>query len=243
MPGVSFIKILFFYPILFYQNCIDAQSGDCFNNDWSNRVVGCAGMLFKGQFSCSEQISLEFNNNILGLKFHFSFTIGKFDSWDAGSDSLQVLANNAVLDTFTYRPNEGTTMCFNSFYPDMFQSKSYIFYLPQGTKTLKLTLQGHFDENADNESWGARGFTLEILEPCVEFYSDCNFQGDVWRICNGNQTSQVRNIPFEIKSILIVNGIQVKIRDPRYHGGQTQTYTSSQYCLSSYQFPKYNQNA
>ncbi|CAD8177850.1 unnamed protein product [Paramecium octaurelia] len=243
MPGVSFIKILFFYPILFYQNCIDAQSGDCFNNDWSNRVDGCAGMLFKGRFSRSEQISLEFNNNILGLKFRFTFTIGKFDSWDHDDDYLQVLANDVVLDTLRYGAYQGSGLCFEPKYSELFEQKQYIFYSPIGRKSLKLTLQGHFDEDVDNESWGARAFTLEILEPCVEFYSDCNFQGDVWRICNGNQTSQIRDIPFEIKSILIVNGIQVKMRDPKYHGGQTQTYTSSQYCLSSYQFPKYNQNA
>ncbi|CAK88837.1 unnamed protein product (macronuclear) [Paramecium tetraurelia] len=242
MPEVSFIKILFLYPILFYQNCMDAQSGDCYNNDWSNRVADCAGTLFKGRFSCSEQISLQFNNNILGLKFRFNFTGVKLDSWDAGYDYLQVLVNDVVIDTVSYAANLGTNMCFNSGYQDMFYSKSYNFNLPQGKTSLKLTLQGHFDEDVDNEAWGAKRFTLEIFQPCVEFYSDCNFQGEVWRICNGNQTSQVRNIPFEIKSILIVNGIQVKMRDPKYHGGQTQTYTSSQYCLSSYQFPKYNQN-
>ncbi|CAD8162612.1 unnamed protein product [Paramecium octaurelia] len=242
MPGVSFIKILFLYPTLYYQNCMDAQSSDCFNNDWSNWVADCAGTLFKGRFSHSDQISLQFNN-ILGLKFSFSFMVGKFDSWDPGEDQLQVLVDDAVIDTFTYGPYYGTYMCFNSTYPEYFDSKSYVFNLPIGRKSLKLTLKGSFNEGVDNESWGAKKFTLEILEPCVEFYSDCNFQGDIWRICNGNQTSQVRNIPFEIKSILIVNGIQVKMRDPKYNGGQTQTYTSSQYCLSSYQFPKYNQNA
>ncbi|CAD8139901.1 unnamed protein product [Paramecium octaurelia] len=242
MSNVSFIKILFFYPTLYYQNCMDAQSGDCFNNDWSNRVTNCAGNLFKGRFSHSDQISFQFNN-ILGLKFRFSFMVGKFDSWDPGDNYLQVLLDDAVIDTFTYGPYQGTSKCFNSDYPEYYDSKSYVFNLPIGRNSLKLTLKGSFDEDIDNESWGAKKFTLEILEPCVEFYSDCNFQGDVWRICNGNQTSQVRNIPFEFKSILIVNGIQVKLRDPKYHGGQTQTYTSNQYCLSSYQFPKYHQNA
>ncbi|CAD8153432.1 unnamed protein product [Paramecium octaurelia] len=240
MPGVSFIKILFFYPILFYQNCMDTRSGDCYNNDWSSNVVDCAGNIVIGRFTANEKISKQFSN-IIGGKFGFNFTIVKFDSWDF-VDTVTVFADEIELGKFYYNAGDGVDMCF-AFYQELFDSKAYQFRLPEGRNSLKLTLQGHFDEPLTNEGWGAKRFTLEILQPCVEFYSDCNFQGEAWRICSGNQTSQARKIPFEIKSILIANGIQVKMRDPKYHGGQTQTYTSSQYCLSSYQFPKYNLNA
>ncbi|CAK64780.1 unnamed protein product (macronuclear) [Paramecium tetraurelia] len=241
MPGVSFIKVLFLYPIFYYQNCMDAQSGDCFNNDWSNQVAECAGILFKGRFCCEDQISLQINN-IVGLKFRFGFTIVKIDSWDPGVDNIKVIAEDEVLDTLSFGPYEGTSMCFNTDYQDLFASYSYMFNLPQGKNSLKITLKGYFNEKVENESWGAKRFTLEMFIPCVEFYSECNFQGQAWRICNGYQTSQVRDIPFEIKSIIIANGIQVKMRNPKYNSGQTQTFTSSQQCLSSYQFPKYNQN-
>ncbi|CAK91398.1 unnamed protein product (macronuclear) [Paramecium tetraurelia] len=240
MPKVSFIKIVFFYPILVYQNCMDTRSADCYNNDWSNKVGDCAGNIFLGPFTLNETISRQFDN-VRGARFGFNFTIAKIDSWDP-NDFLIVFADEIEIGKFWYTPADGVDMCYVQ-YLDLFAEKQIKFNFPEGRSSMKITLDGNFDEPLSNEGWGAKRFILQILQPCVAFYSDCNFQGEVWTICSGNQTNHARDIPFEFKSILIENGIQVKMRDPRYYGGQTQTYTSSQYCLSSYQFPKYKQNA
>ncbi|CAD8090404.1 unnamed protein product [Paramecium primaurelia] len=73
----------------------------------------------------------------------------------------------------------------------------------------------------------------------VYFYSQCNYQGTVYQIQQGQSLDRSNKIPFEIKSISICPNIIVKLRDPSYFGGGNEAFSSSQACLDGYKFPTY----
>ncbi|CAD8196272.1 unnamed protein product [Paramecium pentaurelia] len=232
MVRVSFIKILFMHPFLLYEGCVQNPGADCINIGWTNgnRIVECAGKYYVGDFTGGQKVSQIFPCPP-ERKLILSFTIAKFDSWD--QESVFIYVDNELIGKITYSPFEGSQICLNSFYPDLMEKKSYQFVSPIGQNSFKLL----FDDNLqsfDIESWGFRDIRLQILNPCVDFYSECNFLGDMWRICAGNQTLFVKFVPFKIKSINILQGISVQMKDSRYNGGTLQTYNSNQTCLDDF---------
>ncbi|CAD8196284.1 unnamed protein product [Paramecium pentaurelia] len=232
MVLISFIKILFLNLILLNQDCVELPGADCLNNGWTNahKVVSCQGITYMGQFTGGRRISKTFwcpSENLMRL----SFTIAKFDSWDG--ESVFVYKDNVLIGKITYSPYDGTYMCLISHYPDLMEKKSYQFMLPKGQNQANFQLVDNLE--ADNEeSWGIRDITLQVVDPCVNFYSECNFQGDLWKICSGNQTSLSKYVPFKIKSIFILDGIIVQMKDQNYQGGIHQTFTSNQTCLDDF---------
>ncbi|CAD8117454.1 unnamed protein product [Paramecium sonneborni] len=239
MIGISLIKILFLYRAPIYQSCFDPLGSDCLNNGWSisNRIDTCAGIKYIGRFG--ERVPL--TQTFLcpqGLQMKFSFTIGMFDSWDL-QENFFVYCDNVLIDTFKYTPAHSSHLCFDSVYREDIVQKSFRFQSPLGKNSLTLKLQDDLDESINNESWGIRNVLLEVFEPCVDFFSECNYQGEFWRICAGNQTSLSKNLPLQIKSIIILKGIIVKLKDAKYFGGNMQTYTTDQPCLNDFNFPKY----
>ncbi|CAD8167254.1 unnamed protein product [Paramecium pentaurelia] len=73
----------------------------------------------------------------------------------------------------------------------------------------------------------------------VKFFSECNYQGTIFQISQGEQLSLSNKIPFEIKSINICPNVIVTLKAPNYFGGAIKQFTSSQSCINSYKFPKY----
>ncbi|CAD8196282.1 unnamed protein product [Paramecium pentaurelia] len=73
----------------------------------------------------------------------------------------------------------------------------------------------------------------------VQFYSQCNYQGTVYQIKQGESLDRPIKIPFEIKSISICPNILVKLADPSFFWGGNEVFSSSQTCLDSYKFPSY----
>ncbi|CAD8158472.1 unnamed protein product [Paramecium pentaurelia] len=237
MVGVSFIKILFMHPILLYEGCKQHPGADCISNGWTNgnRVFDCAGTLYIGDYTGGQQVSKTFSC-LPDRKLIFSFTIAKFDSWDW--EFVSVYRDNLLLGQISYGPYQGEQVCRLSYFPEIFEKKSFSFSSPIGKNSFQLLLEDNLQAH-DEESWGFRDIKLQILNPCVDFYSECNFQGDLWRICAGNQTLFAKFVPFKIKSINILKGIRVQMKDNRFKGGNLQTYSSNQTCLDDFNFPKY----
>ncbi|CAD8100639.1 unnamed protein product [Paramecium primaurelia] len=241
MVGISFIKILFMHPFLLYEGCVQNPGDDCINNGWTNgnRVIECEGKLFIGDFTGGYKVSKIFPCPP-ERKLIFSFTVAKFDSWD--QESVFVYAEDVLVGQITYSPFEGTQICGGSYFPDLVEQKTFQFQSPIGQNSFKLQLEDNL-QSYDQESWGFREIRLQILNPCVDFYSECDFLGDMWRICAGNQTLFAKFVPFKIKSINILKGIRVQMKDSRYYGGTLQTYDQNQTCLDDFNFPKYQKQS
>ncbi|CAD8061884.1 unnamed protein product [Paramecium sonneborni] len=236
MLGISFIKIMF--PMFLIENCIEPQGVDCYNSGWSipNKVVNCAGKLFLGPFGQMTTLSKEFYCPP-GTYLKLSFTSGIFDSWD--HEYLYVQVDDEIIDKSKYFCFDGKYICRNTIWQDQLVEKAITFVSKLGKNKIKISIYDKLDHPLDDESWGIRDIRLEIGYPCVDFFSECNFQGDQWKICSGNHTTPTRQIPFQIKSIVIMSGIVVKLKNPKYIGGETQTYTSNQTCMLDYNFPRY----
>ncbi|CAD8080936.1 unnamed protein product [Paramecium primaurelia] len=73
----------------------------------------------------------------------------------------------------------------------------------------------------------------------VKFYSQCNYQGTMFQITQGQNLQQSKKIPFEIMSISTCPNIIIKLKAP---GGSVKEITTSQACMNSFKFPKYTQN-
>ncbi|CAD8095464.1 unnamed protein product [Paramecium primaurelia] len=76
----------------------------------------------------------------------------------------------------------------------------------------------------------------------VKFYSQCNYQGIIFQITKGQNLLLSIKIPFEIISISTCPNIIIKLKAPNYFGGSVKEITTSQSCMISYKFPKYQAN-
>ncbi|CAD8172242.1 unnamed protein product [Paramecium octaurelia] len=237
MARISFIKVLFTYPIIFYQNCVEPYGQDCKTHLWNlqNRVVPCEGQWFMGQFGgSSDKLILQLHYP-QEKKMRFNFTMGKFNSWDYEPFIVQI--DDLTVDSFTYGPFIGTITSNLGYI--ILDPKSYKFIQDASRSSTKISLYSNLDQGLNDESWGFRDVRIEILDPCVDFFSECDFQGEKFSVCAGNQTLFSKNVPFVIKSISFQPGIILKLKDSKYFGGDTQTYSSNQNCIPDYIFPKY----
>ncbi|CAK64887.1 unnamed protein product (macronuclear) [Paramecium tetraurelia] len=256
MAKISLLKVLFLHPILIYKSCLQPDDASCYNNNWIQQVEWCGDKLYIGRFGQSTRISKLFTNNNEGRLMKFSFTLGRFDSWDGGEFFWITLDNKLVVTTSVIL-SQGSNLCFNSWL-DVVEQITCQFQLPLGKQSFVISLQSNLNDPIYDgiyfkkiiESWGIRNVILQVLDPCVTFFSECNFEGQKWNICTGNQTSPSRQLPFPIKSIKITEGIVVQLKDPNYYGGVLQSYTSDQACLTGFhvfynyysqKFPKYEQ--
>ncbi|CAD8213562.1 unnamed protein product [Paramecium pentaurelia] len=228
MVGVSFIKILFMHPFLLDEGCKQIPGTDCSNNGWTNanKVIECQGKLYIGDFTGSYQIWKIFpcppERNQYSRLLQLNLILGIWKVY-LFIEMIYLLAQLLIL---LIKEN-------------MFAH--YLFFLIQ----LKRKLF-HFNRQLERivlKSWGFRDIKLQILIPCVDFYSECNFLGDMWRICAGNQTLFAKFVPFKIKSINILKGKRVQMKDKRFKGGILQTYTQNQTCLYDFNFPKYEKQS
>ncbi|CAD8095513.1 unnamed protein product [Paramecium primaurelia] len=240
---ISFIRIVFLKSIL-YQNCITDNTADC--RYWEFSIEGmssstidrCSSQpknLYMGPYGEKTKVSKTFTNLQPNKQLEFSISIWKFDSWD--SEGVEITANNLLLKNAIFTDRQGTKICRNGEFEDLFQPLKFKF---QTTGTaLTISLKDNFDQSSWDESWGFRDFIIEVIVPCVKFYSECNYTGTVFQICQGDNPKKQTSIPYEIKSILMDPGIIVKIKGPNYFSGVLQVYTNSQLCLNGFKFPKY----
>lgn len=63
--------------------------------------------------------------------------------------------------------------------------------------------------------------------PCVSLHSECDYQGEEFKICSGDNTKFQNDLPFPIKSIKIDSGAFVTLHDIYYHSGESQMFTES----------------
>jgi hypothetical protein len=76
----------------------------------------------------------------------------------------------------------------------------------------------------------------EPVEDCVEFYSECNFEGKKFEICRDTPSFSNAKINQAIQSIKIPPGVIVDgFKDEQYRGGKV-TFTESQKCIIEYDF-------
>ncbi|CAD8169673.1 unnamed protein product [Paramecium pentaurelia] len=243
---ISFVKILFLRSII-YENCITDNVADCRYTDF--QIVGISGStldrcgsqprnLLMGPYGFSTIVSKTFTNVPPNKQLEFQVGIWKFDSWD--EEGFQIYANDVQIENLVLGNYDGTGLCRNNMWEDLLKPLTLKFQITGTDLTIKLkdNLNSNPGEDLMDESWGFRDFILRLSIPCVNFYSECNYVGTLFQICQGEQSKLQNYIPFEIKSILMGPGVIVKIKDPKYFSGVLQQLTSSQPCLISYQFPK-----
>ncbi|CAD8210952.1 unnamed protein product [Paramecium octaurelia] len=234
---ISFIKILFIEPLLIYKGCVESTGSECSNNGWTNgnQVTQCQGINYMGSYTGGHRIQKRFWCPS-DKKMKLSFTLAKFDSWD--EESVFIYQDGQLIDKITHAPFDGSNLC-QLWFPDVLDYRSYNFQLSKGQNYVTFSLVDNLQTESE-ESWGIRDIKLQVVSPCIDFYSECNYQGDLWKVCQGNQTISARYIPFKIKSIyMLVSGVEVQFKDPHFKGGIKQTYTTDQTCLDDYHFPKY----
>ncbi|CAK69836.1 unnamed protein product (macronuclear) [Paramecium tetraurelia] len=192
-----------------------------------------------GPYGYQTIVSKTFTNVPPNNLIEFKVGIWKLDSWD--SEGFQIFANNVEIENLKLSFHDGTMMCRNEIWEDLFQPLSFRLKITGTDLTIKLKDNLQTDtwfEDLWDESWGFRDFILRLAVPCVNFYSECNYTGALFQICQGEKSKLQNEIPIEIKSILMGPGIIVKLKSPNYFAGVIQEFTSSQPCLMAYQFPK-----
>ncbi|CAD8156943.1 unnamed protein product [Paramecium octaurelia] len=239
---ISFLKILFLKSVI-YENCITDYAADCRYTDFTIAGTSSATLemcgsesksLFMGPYGQKTTVSKTFTNIPPNKLLEFSFGIWKLDSWDA--EGFEIYANDGLLENLIIQFGKGAFACRNENYQDSLEPLSFKFSLIGTDLTIKL--KDNLDQDLWDESWGLRDIILRLAVPCVNFYSECNYTGTLFQICQGEQSKLQNYIPFEIKSILMGPGIIVKLKGPNYFAGLLQEFTSSQSCLNGFQFPK-----
>ncbi|CAD8198196.1 unnamed protein product [Paramecium pentaurelia] len=240
---ISFLKILFLKSII-YENCITDNTADCRYTDFS--IAGMSGStldrcgsqaknLFMGPYAQLTRVTKTFINIPPNKQMELSIGIWKLDSWD--SEGFEIYANDILIQTLLVSAYEGIFTCRNGEFQDQLIPLSLKFQI-SGTD-LTIQLKDNLDQSSWDESWGFRDFILRLAVPCVNFYSECNYTGTLFQICQGEQTKKQTSIPYEIKSILMGPGIIVKFKGPNYFSGVLQEFTTSQPCLNGFKFTKY----
>ncbi|CAD8145675.1 unnamed protein product [Paramecium pentaurelia] len=244
---ISFLKILFLKSII-YENCITDDAADCRYTDFS--IVGTSNAtlercgsetknLFMGPYGFQTRVTKTFSNVPPNKQLEFSIGIWKLDSWDI--EGFEIYANDVLIENLLLNLNEGTFICRNDIWQDLLKPLSLKFQITGTDLTIKLKdnlNSNSWPEDLWDESWGFRDYILRLSVPCVNFFSECNYTGTLFQICQGEQSKLQNYIPFEIKSILMGPGIIVKLKGPNYFAGVLQEFTTSQSCLNSYKFPK-----
>ncbi|CAD8201932.1 unnamed protein product [Paramecium octaurelia] len=245
---ISFLKILFLKSII-YENCLTDNVADCRYTDFqivglsSSTLDRCGNQvknLLMGPYGYQTTVTKTLTNvppnNLIELKVG----IWKLDSWD--KEGLEIHANDVQIENLKLDYHDGTMICRNEIWEDLLQPLSLRFQITGTDLKIKLkdNLQNNSGEDLWDESWGFRDFILRLAVPCVNFYSECNYLGTLFQICQGEKSKLQNEIPSEIKSILMGPGIIVKLRSPNYFAGVIQEFTSSQPCLNVYHFPKVN---
>ncbi|CAD8207021.1 unnamed protein product [Paramecium octaurelia] len=213
---ISFLKISFLKSII-YENCL---TGTQLIVDI--RIFKSLGQVLR------LQIDVETKHYLIELKVG----IWKLDSWD--KEGLEIHTNDVQIENLKLDYHDGTMICRNEMWEDLLQPLSLRFQIT-GTD-LKIKLKDNLQNNS--ESWGFRDFILRLTIPCVNFYSECNYLGTLFQICQGEKSKLQNEIPSKIKSILMGPEIIVKLIN--YFAGVIQEFTSSQPCLNVYHFPKVN---
>ncbi|CAK70480.1 unnamed protein product (macronuclear) [Paramecium tetraurelia] len=236
--SISFLKILFLRSIL-YQNCITDKEDDCKSSDFqiagtmeSNTGICGSGSnkTFIGPFGKKTLVTYNVPYLLANKQVQLQFGIWKFDSWD--NEGFEIKINNVLMDNLIVGNFDYPNQCRQTQLGDHLYPFSYNFLL---TDThLTLTLQDFLDSSLLDESWGLRDFVLSLSSSCVNFYSECNYTGELFQICKGDKTTRSTSLPYEIKSIMMDYGIIVKIKDPNQLGGALQEYSSSQPCIGGY---------
>ncbi|CAD8204172.1 unnamed protein product [Paramecium octaurelia] len=241
--SISFLKILFLRSVL-YQNCITDNENDCIYSDFQiagtiESNTGTCGSsynnVFMGPFGLKTLVTYNIPYLLPNKQVDLSFGIWKFDSWD--DEVLEIRINNVLMGKLVAGNNDYPDVCRIDNWGDHLYPFSFQFYLTDTQFTL--TIKDFLDQSLADESWGLRDFVLKLSSSCVNFYSECNYSGELFQICKGDKTTRSTSLPYEIKSIMMDYGIIVKIKDPNQFGGALQEYSSSQPCISGYQFPKY----
>ncbi|CAD8166280.1 unnamed protein product [Paramecium pentaurelia] len=244
---ISFLKILFFKSVI-YENCLTDNTADCRYTDFqifgtSNATLERCGSqpknLLMGPYGFQTVVIKTFTNVPPNNLIELQVGIWKLDSWD--SEGFEIYANEVKIENLILSLNEGEMICRSDIWQDLLQPLTLKFQITGNDLTIKLKdnlNSNSWYEDLWDESWGFRDFILRLAIPCVNFYSECNYTGTLFQICQGEQSKLQNQIPFEIKSILMGPGIIVKFKGPNYFAGVLQEFTSSQPCLNGYQFPK-----
>ncbi|CAD8117272.1 unnamed protein product [Paramecium primaurelia] len=246
-PLISFLKILFLKSII-YENCLTDDVADCRYTDF--QIVGtndatldrCGSQpknLFMGPYGFKTQVTKTFTNVPPNNLIELQVGIWKLDSWD--KEGFEIYANEVQIENLILNYDDGTMICRTEFWQDLLQPLSLKFQITGTDLTIKLKdnlNSNSWFEDLNDESWGFRDIILRLAVTCVNFYSECNYNGMLLQICQGEQKKLQNQIPFEIKSILMGPGIIVKLKGPNYFEGVLQEFSSSWTCLNSFQFPK-----
>ncbi|CAK61160.1 unnamed protein product (macronuclear) [Paramecium tetraurelia] len=236
--SISFLKILFLRSIL-YQNCITDKENDCKSQDFqiagtieSNTGICGSGSrkTFIGPFGNKTLVTYDLPYLIPNKNVELSFGIWKLDSWD--NEGFEIWINNVLMEKLVAGNYDYPDVCRDPQWGDHLYYFSYQFQLTNTHFTLEL--KDFLDQELIDESWGLRDFVLSLSSLCVNFYSECNYSGELFQICKGDKTTRSTSLPYEIKSIMMDCGIIVKIKDPNQFGGALQEYSSPQPCIGGY---------
>ncbi|CAD8071110.1 unnamed protein product [Paramecium sonneborni] len=242
-PLITFLKVLFLNTIL-YENCRTDQIQDCRYTDFlitgatSSTIDRCGSgsqSLYLGPYGFKTTVTKTFTNLTPKSNLQLSVGIWKFDTWDG--EGVQIWANDVLLGNIIIGHDDGTRLCRTNVDNDLLVHVTKQFQVQETSLTIKFV--DDLNEPLNNESWGFRDLIIQIFIPCINLYSECNYQGNLYQICKGEQLQSSKNIPFEIKSIQLSPNTQIKLKSPHYFGGNQIEFTTSQPCLDSFKFPKY----
>ncbi|CAD8187666.1 unnamed protein product [Paramecium octaurelia] len=135
-------------------------------------------------------------NNLI----EFQVGIWKLDSWDM--EGFEIYANDVQIENLKLNFPDGTMICRNEIWKDLLQPLSFKLQIAGTDLTIKLKDNIQTDswlEDLLDESWGFRDFILRLAIPCVYLYSECNYTGALFQICQGE------NLNYKTKFLLKSN--------------------------------------
>ncbi|CAK72298.1 unnamed protein product (macronuclear) [Paramecium tetraurelia] len=112
------------------------------------------------------------------------------------------------------------------------------FVIGHETPTLDLLISTTIGKNNDNASFALKGFKLYYEKPdaCATLYTECNYTGKSFNMCEDLPNFQLAKYPSKIKSIQVPAGAKVILFDEMDYNGKTIEYTENQKCIEEYQY-------
>ncbi|CAD8095633.1 unnamed protein product [Paramecium sonneborni] len=245
MVLITIIRVLFTdIPFYLWLNQLSENHFPRIPSEWklinpysSNQYINCAGKDVYGGFNIffgSSQIIGNFFNFPIHTHMRVNFTIYYIDSWDNHTLTLQ-LDNNYYFYSKDYY-TERYDLCGSSLWKDDFEQVSIVQLHKDNSLTVSMRV--NLDQAPDDESYGFREFTIElnVYYNCAEFYTECNFQGQVIKICNRQPNLTRSSQPTQIKSVRVPVRGRVILQSINY--GKLEL-TEDLNCINEFTFPKY----
>ncbi|CAD8148553.1 unnamed protein product [Paramecium pentaurelia] len=168
-------------------------------------------------------------------RIRIAFEAWKIDNWNGEDYIVKVDGLSVWQRTFGFGDPGLADICGG----DGFENYAIVdFVMGHEASTLDLVISTTIGKNNENASFALKGFKLFYEKPdaCATLYTECNYTGKSFNMCEDLPNFQLAKYPSKIKSIQVPAGAKVILFDEMDYNGKTIEYTENQKCIEEYQY-------